>query len=133
VDPDTLILVGPKTSLRIGDLKAGDRVWTCPEHNAFEYGYYAVEWVRYAENERLRLTLADGRALVCSVNHRMLVGGEWRRADSLRPGETIIGKPGSMLAIVKRLGLGPVVQTSIPIARTYLSADGLWCHNTYKQ
>lgn len=129
--PETLILVGPYRSIPIGDLREGDRVWTTPEYGG-RPGYHEVEWVRHTTNQRLRLTTEDGRSLVCSINHRVLVNGEWERADSLRVGQVIDGPRPGVVAIIEHLGVGPVIQTSIPTARTYLSADGLLCHNTTK-
>jgi hypothetical protein len=54
------------------------------------------------------------------------------RADALGPGWTIKGDRPGVVRSVERLGEGPVIQTSIPGARTYLDASGLLQHNTYK-
>lgn len=130
-DPNTLILVGPDRAIRIGDLQAGDYVWTAPEWGGPEC-LHAVAWVKHVMNKRLRLTMEDGRELICSVNHRLCISGEWVRADSLKVGQVIHGARPGIIRRVKQIGRGPVVQCSIPTALTYRSADGLWMHNVLK-
>ncbi len=129
--PETLILLGPGLRIPIGDLRAGDFVWTSPEDGG-PVGYHRVEWVKHVTNSRLRLTMEDGRSLVCSINHRLHINGAWVRADSLHVGQVISGECPGIIASIERLGVGPVVQCMIPTAHTYRSADGLWMHNILK-
>jgi hypothetical protein len=77
--------------------------------------------------------MTDGRSFICAINHRINVNGIWRRADSLQVGEEMAGSPSGFIKSVEYLGEGPVVKLTIPTARTYYGADGLWQHNAMKQ
>jgi len=130
--PETPILVAPTMTAPLHAIRAGDRVWTRHEDGG-PMGYHEVESVLMAMNLRQRVTLTDGRTFTCSINHRVCIKGVWRRADTIQPGEELDGKPGGFVKAVVYLGEGPVVQLSIPTARTFFGGDGLWQHNVYKE
>lgn len=131
LDPRTPVLTGPRTLAPLHTVRVGDKVWTRPEAGG-DMAYHVVEGVRHTSNLRCRVKMQDGRAFVCSVNHLMNVRGVWRRADSLQAGEELQGAPSGHVRSVTYLGEGPVVQLSIPTARTYFAGNGCWHHNTLK-
>jgi hypothetical protein len=131
LDPDSLIMLMPGFFAPLHSVREGQMLWTMPE-NGGAFGMHRVESVRHTRNLRNRVTLRDGRSFVSSVNHRMNVRGVWRRVDSLQPGEELSGNPSGIIKGVEYLGEGPVVQLSIPTARTYFAGAGMWHHNTLK-
>jgi hypothetical protein len=131
MDPSTPVLIGPDTTAPLRVLLPGDSVWTRPEEGG-EFGYHAIAAVEHTTNLRQMVEMRDGRSFVCSINHLICVRGLWRRADSLQPGEEMDGQPSGIVARVTYLGEGPVVKLTIPSARTYYGADGLWQHNVVK-
>jgi len=131
LDPTTPVLIAPGRLLPLGLLGVGDLVWTRPESGG-ELGFHRVEKIRHTSNLRCRVTLRDGRDFICSINHLLNVRGIWLRADSLQAGEELQGDPGGHVRRVEYLGEGPVVQLSIPSARTYFAGDGVFHHNTLK-
>jgi hypothetical protein len=131
LDPETPVLLRPGLLVPLRTLRDGDTIWTRPEEGG-EMGFYRVERVTHTSNLRCRVTMKDGRGFTCSINHRLNVRGLWRRADSLMPGEEVQGDPGGHVRGVEYLGEGPVVQLSIPTAKTYFAGDGCWHHNYLK-
>jgi hypothetical protein len=132
LDPATPVLVSPTESVPLHALRPGDMVWTRPEDGG-EMGYHAVTDVLHTTNLRQLVEMRDGRSFTCSINHLVRVHGLWRRADTLQPGEEMEGQPSGIIERVAYLGEGPVVKLTIPTARTFYDAAGLWQHNAMKQ
>jgi hypothetical protein len=123
----TPVLLADGRTKPAGELRPGDLVWTRPEAGG-AWGPYPVTRVEPAEAECLRVVFLDGRELVCSIGHRLSAGGAWRAVETLLPGDVVDGLPRGEVLGVRPAGVCRVVQVSIEIARTYVTA-GLLSHN----
>jgi hypothetical protein len=110
----------PDGGQAVEDLRPGDTV-TCRE------GIGVVTASRRAQaEEHLELSLADGRVLRVTAAHPLAVGGGWRRAGRLRPGDAVVGGRIAAVRAVRR----PVAVYDLAVApHANFFAQGVLVHN----
>lgn len=112
---------------------AGFRVRTRPDAGG-GYGLFAVEEQEIIDHRPRRvLELEDGRAFICTPNHRVATlparpPADWAEVRSLRPGDALDGPEPGVVKGTRRFSDGPVVRLSVAGARTYVS-KGILHHN----
>ena len=127
-DESTPILMADGTFKRAGDIAVGDEVWT--QHETTEvWGCFPVYAVSAAIEPASLLALADGRELIATPDHRVMVDGRGFVAiKDLRAGEVIAGSEPGMVRGRTFAGERRVIRISVDGAQTYVSA-GLLSHN----
>lgn len=105
LDPSTPVLTADLDWVPIGGLSVGDELFSIDENPNPGRGMYrkmraakVLGITRQVAAEAYRITIADGRQVVCSANHRWLVRSSttssnqrWRRTEVLTPGNLIHG------------------------------------------
>ena len=97
VDPNTKVLTADLKWIRIADLNIGDEVVACDEYPAGgksigrKMRTAKVQGViKYEADERVKITMTDGRILICTPNHPWLTKKSgrgpvsWRSVDNTR-------------------------------------------------
>tara|TARA_Y100000004_G_scaffold16181_1_gene16813 strand:- start:6094 stop:8016 length:1923 start_codon:yes stop_codon:yes gene_type:complete len=123
-DPAMRILMADGSSKPAGELAAGDMLRTKHE-DGLEMGNYEVEYAALIkDSEKIKLTF-DTSEMVCSLTHKLFVGGSWREAKDLVAGDEVSGQK---LIRAEAAGNGDVVHITVKDAHTYI-CEGLLSHN----
>jgi hypothetical protein len=110
VADDTMILMANRSLIMARDLVVGDMVRTKHEET-LRWGSYRVSGISFAERAVWRVNV-DGRELVASTGHRVMIDGKWLAIDT-------IGNPA---------GTATVAMITVDDAHTYVS-NGILSHN----
>lgn len=132
-DPETLIMINDKISIKAGKLKVGDTVWTLHEYTG-KWGRFPVTYVKKTTQPKVSLGFRDGSNIIVSTTHKFMDSfGNWKRSHDLGVGDLIKGISGNqMITSIKEIGFGEVMIIEIGDAHTYIS-NGLVSHNKTKQ
>ncbi|MFL5481132.1 MAG: Hint domain-containing protein [Gemmatimonadaceae bacterium] len=137
VAPETLILVCDRHGKHLHEKRAdqievGDYVWTIPEFRQDHFGAFRVKAASaYLMEARTKIWFEDGRHIVCSAKHRLKLAGAdaWRQAQTLFPGQVLMGSPRARVEhVIRSWDLGPVVKLTVEKAQTFIAA-GILNHN----
>lgn len=131
--PETPIHISPTETIPAGELKPGMRVWTQHE-DTLQWDYYEVMEVTRRVENCYEVRLFDGRCLVASWNHRVLVHLEsldlyrWSEISKLEPNSLLAGATMGEVEYSKPAGFHDVMKIMVRDARTY-QTHGFTSHN----
>jgi len=131
-DPNTLILLSDGYSIRAGDLKIGDLVYTIHETTGV-WGNYKVSDVETIGNQdKILINFSDGTDISVSKSHKFLmIDNNWKIASDLLIDDSIRGiESNKTISLLTAIGLGDVVKIEVEDAHTYVSA-GVISHNKF--
>lgn len=129
-DPNTQILLSNDISVRAGDLKVGDLVYTMHEITGI-WDNYKVLFVEIIGNQdKLLINFSDGTDISVSKSHKFLmIDNIWKISSNLSIGESIKGiEINKTITSITSIGFGDVVKIEIEHAHTYVS-NGVISHN----
>jgi hypothetical protein len=132
VDPNVHILLADGGTVRAGDLKIGDMLYTLHD-TTFVYGNYPVEYLNILQRPKVEALFDDGQKIIISITHKFLTAdNEWKKISELEIGTAVrgLGDVTKKLVSTTDLGVGPVVEMVVTEAHTYIS-EGLVSHNKY--
>ena len=132
-DPETPINISLTETVRAGDLKPGDTIYTMNEQT-LEYGYYTVLQADLDQQPKLLLEFDNRATITVSNSHKFLLeSGEFASIRDLRSGARLKTLTGiAVLEKLTKLGRGDVIRFEIDQAHTYLAA-GFVSHNTSRK
>lgn len=140
VDPDAMIALCPEGQKRASDVALGDVLLTmAPDGRILGEEVIAV---RTSGQPKMRIELASGSRLVCSLSHDVIAAdpkhaeGHPLCAIRVGVGDALRVADGSFSDVnqVTRLEDGPVVLLELAGPHHVYQADGVWSHNAaYKR
>jgi len=132
VDPTVHILLADGGTVRAGDLKIGDMLYTLHD-TTFVYGNYPVEYLNILQRPKVEALFDDGQKIIISIAHKFLTAdNQWEKISDIEIGTSIRGFEDvtKKLVSITDVGTGPVVEMVVTEAHTYIS-EGLVSHNKY--
>ena len=128
-DPETLIMITEKISIKAGKLKVGDLVWTKHEHTG-KWGRFPVTYISRTIQPKKLIEFRDKTNIIVSTTHKFMDSfGNWKKTTDFTIGDQIKGIQGNrMITSIKSVGLGEVMIIEIGDAHTYIS-NGVISHN----
>jgi hypothetical protein len=128
-DPETPIMINKNRSIKAGNLKVGDIVWTMHQHT-MKWGRFPVTRVERIKQRKVSIGFLDGKSITVSTTHQFLDSfGNWKRTYELEVGDSITGlNRNSIIKSMKYIGVGEVMLITVNDAHTYIS-NGLVSHN----
>jgi predicted phage tail protein len=130
---DTLIDLTATSQIQAEHLKPGMMVYT-QHQDTLLWDFYSVESIGFHRAECYKLILEDGRKLVATWNHRVLLGDptlgltRWEELHKLQAGDIVLGRESGVVKSSEYDGEHLVARIMVEGARTY-QASGFTSHN----